>query len=137
VEVRKTATLEDPMSRSTAPLNQLPGWPATSSPEQLHVAARAFGEGAIYVADVVRAVIEDLGDVVFLTRSGDYPFDWVGVDFPVGSDGAFIRVRSVDLEIRGCAVKIFDRHGVEAGGATFENLTEHLAAAVIVAEVTS
>lgn len=111
-------------------------WTRSVGASELNATAQHIGEGAVYVSDVLRAVLEELGDVVYTPITGDYPGDWVGIDFPFGTDGAHVRVWTVDLEVRGCALAVFDRNCVRAGGATFDNLPEHLVAAVVVAEAT-
>jgi hypothetical protein len=136
------------MSRSTripAPAAPATPWTRARSAAELRGAAYAVRvgetEGPRWVADVLTHVLEELqgplGTFAWTPVDGDYPFDWVGVDFPVGTTGAKVRVATVDIGISGGTVWLFDRHGVELGKATFENLPAHLAAAIVVAEVTS
>lgn len=120
-------------------------WTRATSAAELRGAAYAVRigetEGPRWIADVLTAVLEDattrVGTLAWTPIDGDYPFDWVGVDFPIGTAGAKVRVTTVDLGISGGAVRLFDRYGVQLGCATFENLPAHLAAAIVIAEVSS
>jgi hypothetical protein len=125
VEVRKTATLEDPMPATT-----------TRRAAATRAAKPADPDGLRYLADVHSALLEaGFAPAAGRPISGDYPNDWVGIEYSVGR--ATVRVVTRDLECRDLLVVVADRRGVEAARATFANLPASSVAAVIAAEVRS
>lgn len=111
-------------------------WAGTAgSPAELHAVARHIGDGAVYVSDVLRSVLEELGTVTWRPVAGDYPYEWVAIDFDHGCGS--VRVFAPDLGCRQATVLVLDRRGGEAGRATFNNLSDNLVAAVVVAELSA
>jgi hypothetical protein len=105
----------------------------TGNPAELHAVAQHIGAGAVYLSDVLRAVLEELGDFAWRPVAGDYPNKWLAIDFDHGCGS--VRVFAPDVECRQATVLVLDRRGGEAGRAAFTNLSEDLVAAVVVAEL--
>jgi hypothetical protein len=118
-------TLEDPMPATT-----------TRRAAATRAAKPADPDGLRYLADVHSALLEaGFAPAAGRPISGDYPNDWVGIEYSVGR--ATVRVVTRDLECRDLLVVVADRRGVEAARATFANLPASSVAAVIAAEVRS
>ena len=108
--------------------------PTTSRGHLAMLAADSAGAG--YLAEVVDVVTgQPLGTFTWSVATGDYPNDWVAVDFDA-TDGRTVRVVTRDLDCRSLTVIVAGPRG-EAARATFDNLPASLAAAVVIHGMTS